>query len=181
MDFIELLKNRRSCRKFVNKPVEKEKILTLVQSLLLSPSSRNRKPWEFIVVDDKRLLVELAKSKAKDMGSALIEGAALAIVILGDESIGDIWIEDTTIAAIISQLTAETIGLKSCWVQIRGRRHAANVLASDFVCSLLNIPSSKQVECIIAFGYPNEFREPHKVDELNYEKVFYNKYGSLKE
>ena len=47
---LELLKTRRSIRKYQDRAVEKEKVDAIIQSGLMSPSSRGRRPWEFILV-----------------------------------------------------------------------------------------------------------------------------------
>lgn len=49
MDIIEALLTRRSCRQFVDKPVEKEKVEMILQCANFSPSPANKQPWEFIV------------------------------------------------------------------------------------------------------------------------------------
>ncbi|MEJ2057483.1 MAG: nitroreductase family protein, partial [Desulfofustis sp.] len=48
--FIELLRNRRSIRKFKDQPVEQEKIDTLIEAVLRSPSARGLTPWNFFVI-----------------------------------------------------------------------------------------------------------------------------------
>ena len=57
---IELLRNRRSIRKYTDMSIEAEKIELLKEAVLRSPSSRNFDPWEFIFVDDRKLLKQLA-------------------------------------------------------------------------------------------------------------------------
>ena len=59
----ELLKARRSIRKFQDKQVEGDKLDTILKCALLSPSSRGRQPWEFIVVTDQKLLQKLSACK----------------------------------------------------------------------------------------------------------------------
>ena len=66
----DLLKSRRSIRRFQSREVEKEKVDTILKSALLSPSSRSRRPWEFVAVTDKELLMKLSKSR--EHGSAFI-------------------------------------------------------------------------------------------------------------
>ena len=72
---LEILKNRRSIRKYKDKKVEDEKIEQLIYAALLSPTSRNFYSWEFIVVDDKEIIGGL--SKAKTSGSAFLKDAPL--------------------------------------------------------------------------------------------------------
>ncbi|HOP47491.1 MAG TPA: nitroreductase family protein [Desulfobacteraceae bacterium] len=151
---IDLLRERRSIRKYEAREIELEKIEILKEALLLSPSSMNRKPWEFIFVDDKDLLAGL--SRAKEHGAGFLRGAALGIVVCGDETVSDVWQEDCSIAAIIVQLAAQSIGLGSCWVQIRNRRHVQGMTAEEYVQGLLGLPENLRVECIISIGYPAE-------------------------
>ena len=52
---IELLRNRRSIRKYTDRDIEPEKVEILKEAILRSPSSRNFDPWEFVFVDDRGL------------------------------------------------------------------------------------------------------------------------------
>lgn len=172
---LEILKNRRSIRKYQDKKVEDKKIEQLVYAALLSPTSRNLHSWEFIVIDDKNTIEELSKAKA--VGSVSLKDAPLAFVVLADPEVNDVWIEDTSIASIIIQLTAQSLGLGSCWIQIRERNHKDNIPAENYIKDRLNIPEDKKVESIISIGYPDEEKQAHKIEDLKFEKVYRNKYG----
>ncbi|MCK8827378.1 nitroreductase family protein [Natroniella acetigena] len=173
-NFVELLKNRRSIRKFKDLKVEEEKIDQLIKSALLAPTSRNNRPWEFIIVQQQETLTKL--SEAKEHGSAFLKGAPLAVVVLADPAASDVWIEDASIASVILQLTAERLDLGSCWVQIRKRRHKSHQNSEQYVRELLHIPDQKRVESIIGIGYPAESKPPYTEEELDYNKVFTEKY-----
>ena len=112
---IELLRNRRSIRKYTDKSIEPEKIELLKEAVLRSPSSRNFDPWEYIFVDERELLKQLAL--CKQHGAKFLEGAALGIVICADGQKSDVWIEDCSIASILVQMVAQSIDLGSCWIQ----------------------------------------------------------------
>ena len=107
-------------------------------------------------------------SNSKKFGSAFLKTAPLAVVIVGDENKSDVWIEDASIAAIILQLTGESIGLKSCWIQIRNRIQNDEVTSEEHVRKTLNIPDNLRILSIIAMGYPDEIKEPYKEETLNY-------------
>jgi len=171
---IELLRNRRSIRKYTEKDIEPEKIEILKEAVLRSPSSRSFDPWEFVFVDDRGLLKKLALCKPH--GAKFLEGAALGIVICADEQKSDVWIEDCSIASILVQMTAQSIGLGSCWVQIRKRMFDDQKTSEDYIKDLLKIPDNFQVESIIAVGYPAERREPVLQENLKHEKVRINSY-----
>ena len=62
---LEVIKNRRSIRTYIDKEVEEEKIIEILKSAMQAPSSKNSSPWEFIVVDDKEILAKLSKAHHK--------------------------------------------------------------------------------------------------------------------
>lgn len=172
--FQEMLYNRRSIRSFADRPVDRETVNTLAEAALLSPSSRSLKPWEFLVVDEPQILEELAASKQH--GSHFLGKAPLAFVVLGMPDISDVWIEDCSVATLLIQLQAEALGLGSCWIQIRGRKHSDEVSSEDFVKALLEIPQGRSVESIVAVGYPGETKSPHTGEDLSFDKVHFNRY-----
>jgi len=173
--FLSLVQKRRSIRRYQEKPVEAEKIDILIETVLRSPSSRGFNPWEFVVVTEKNLLKQL--SKAKPHGASFLKHAALGIVVCADPKKCDVWVEDASIASVFIHLAAESIGLGSCWIQIRKRMYNDTKTSQEYVCELLNIPKHLNVESIIAVGYPAEEKTPHRKEELAYEKVFFNLYG----
>jgi nitroreductase len=176
--FLALIQKRRSIRKYLKKPIEPGQIDILVEAVLRAPSSRGLCPWEFIVVNQPEILEQLAKSKQH--GSAFLKDAALGIIICADPERSDVWVEDSSIAATYIQLTAQSIGLGSCWIQIRERMHDDTKSAEESVRDILEIPGHLKVDSIIAIGYPDEDPPVHSKDELHYEKAFYNRYGDKK-
>jgi len=172
---MSLIQKRRSIRKFSDKPIEPEKIDLLLEATLRAPSSKGLNPWEFIVVIDRDLLERL--SQAKEHGSAFIKNAPLGIVVCADPQKSDVWVEDASIASTFLHLAAESLGLGSCWIQIRERMHDGKKSAQEYIAETLNIPAAMQVESIIAVGYPDEKLPPHKKEELLFEKVHRDTYG----
>jgi nitroreductase len=172
---IDLLRTRRSVRQFQDKPVEKEKIELLVEAMLRSPSSRGLNPWEFVIVTDPEMLGALAL--AKPHGASFIKNAPLAIVVCGDSSKSDVWVEDCSIAALILHLVAADLGLGSCWVQLRKREHDAQISSDQYVRKLLGLADNLSVEAVIAIGYGTEGKPGHPDSSLLYEKVSYEQYG----
>jgi nitroreductase len=173
--FLSLIQKRRSIRKYLEKPVETEKIDQLIEAALRSPSSRGFNPWEFIVVTDKDLLEKL--SRAKPHGASFLKNAPLGIVVCADPEKCDVWVEDASIASIFIHLAAESLGLGSCWIQIRKRMHDRTKTSHAYICNILNIPENLNVESIVAIGYPDEKKPPHRKEELLYQKVHYGFYG----
>lgn len=166
---IRILRDRRSVRRFEDRKIEEEKLAVLREALVRSPSSRSINPWEFIVVGDKETLQKLSRSK--EHGAGFLSGAAIGVVILGDTSRSDTCIEDCSIAAITLQYTAESLGLGSCWCQIRLRSHGKDKSAEEYVRELLGIEDHYLVECIIGIGYPAETKQPHLHKDLEWRRV----------
>ncbi|WP_010479734.1 nitroreductase family protein [Thermococcus zilligii] len=174
MEFFEVLSKRRSIRRFQDRPVPGELVEKLLEAAFLSPSSFNKRPWHFIVVDDREKLRALSKAKP---GASGLATAPLAIVVTADGSRSDVWIEDASIAAEHIHLASFALGLGSFWVQIRNRVHSGDKTAEDYVRELLNIPENYRVLCIIGVGYPAEEKPPHGEEVFEWEKASRNGFG----
>lgn len=171
---IDLLRTRRSVRKYAPRPVASPLVEQVTEAMLRAPSSRGRRPWHFVVVDDPDLLQKL--SRAKPHGSSFLAKAPLAIVVCGDEQVSDVWVEDCSIAAFIAHGTAHALGLGSCWIQLRLRVHDDHQSAERYVQGLLQIPPELRVHSIIAMGYPAETKKGHDPRDLDREKIQHNRF-----
>ncbi|PTN08309.1 nitroreductase family protein [Mangrovibacterium marinum] len=171
---IDIIRQRRSIRKFTEQPVEDAKIKLLQEAALRSPASKSANAWEFIFVQDKKLIQSLAA--AKPHGSKLLESAPLAVVVMADDSKTEAWVEDCSVATIFLQLTAQSLGLGNCWVQIRGRHHDDEKTAGDFVREQLAIPANQKVLSIVAIGYPAQERKTVATEDLQWQKIHQNRF-----
>ncbi|MEE4285654.1 MAG: nitroreductase family protein [Mariniphaga sp.] len=171
---IEILRKRRSIRKYTNQPVEEEKIEILKEAVLRSPSSKNINPWEFIFVTEPLTIQKL--KDCKPHGATPFTTAPLAVIICADETKNDVWIEDCSIASILLQLTAQSLELGSCWIQIRNRQHSETVSSEKYIQKLLNIPENFSVLSVITIGYPATTREGKPFEELEFEKIRTNRF-----
>lgn len=173
---LDLLRQRRSVRAFKPQQVEAEKIELLVEALLRAPTSRNLQPCTFVMIQERQLIAQLIH--AKPHGAAFFSTAPLAVVIAADPSVSDAWIEDAAVAATVAQLVAEDLGLKSCWAQLRLRRHDDAVSASEYVRKLVDLKEGVEVPMVIAVGYPDEKKIGHPARVLRTEKIHYERYRS---
>jgi nitroreductase len=171
---IEILRKRRSIRKYQETAIDSQVMEVIKEALLRSPSSRGINPWTFIFVDQKELLSKLAQ--AKEQGAQFVKDAALAVVVCADETKSDVWVEDCSIAAIVVQLTAQSLGLGSCWSQIRNRAHSKEKSAERYIQELLHLPGNLKVLSIIGIGVPAESKAPVAREQLDYTKIRYNTY-----
>lgn len=174
-DFQQLIINRRSTRKFTEDVLKPEQVEKIVKAALMSPASKNSNPWQFLLVEDKEMLEEL--SKCKKHGSKLISGCALAVIVVADPLVSDVWIEDASIASIMMQLQAEDLGIGSCWVQIRERYTDADTPSDEYIRELFDIPMQLQVLSVIAFGNKAQERPPFDEEKLQWEKVHIGKFN----
>jgi len=166
---IEILRQRRSIRKYKNKKIEGEKVKILREAAVRSPTSRNYMPWNFYFVENKKIIEEL--STCKPHGALFLANAPLAIVVTGDENKSDVWIEDCSIASINLQLTAQTLGLGSCWIQVRKRFYNKDVPSGEYIRKFFDFGEKQQVLSIIAIGYPDEERSGLEERRLNYDAI----------
>ena len=174
--FLDLIKKRRSIRKYQDRQLDSETIDQLVEAALRAPTSMGKNSWEFVVVIEPDLLQKL--SAAKPHGATFLKNAKLGIVVCGNPQITDVWIEDASIASAFIHLAAASLELGSCWIQIRERKHNDRQTAESYIAQILNLPAHMRVEAVIAIGYPDETKAGHSKESLPYDKVSLNTHGS---
>lgn len=172
--FLDLVKQRRSIRKYSDKPITEDEVVALMQPVLMAPTSKNSRPCEFILVNEKILLHQL--SECKPFGAAMLEEASLAVVVVGDPEKSDVWVEDASVASTMLLMQAEDMGLGACWVQIRNRYQDDGRPADFFVHEILNIPDHLKTLSIIAIGNKGKQYKPHDPENLEWEKMHFNHY-----
>ena len=157
MALLGLIKQRKSVRLFLDKPVEREKINICLEAARLAPSACNSQPWKFIVVDDgdlKNRLCDAALSGIYSM-NAFCKTAPVIVAIVSERSkffarIGGMlrgtkfYLIDIGIAGEHFILQAEDLGLGTCWIGWFNERA---------VKSVLKIPQHKKIDMLIAMGY----------------------------
>ncbi len=174
MDFFEILQRRRSIREFLDKEVEKDKIKKLIQAGFLAPSDHNIRPWHFVVVTDKKLIKKLSFAKSAEQSLC---SAPLVIVIAVNSDLTKFWIENAATAAQNIYLAATSMNLGACWIQIRKKLGYKEQIAEAYVREVLAIPKKFRITCMMAIGYPKEFKPPHKL-LIEYNKVSLNRFGN---
>ncbi|NFK80119.1 nitroreductase [Clostridium botulinum] len=156
------IRSRRSIRKYIDKPIEDEKIMEIIESARLAPSGSNTQPWHFIVVKSDITREKLAKVShnqewmmaapvfivcVADIRSRIKEDIELSLNESSPQQELKQIIRDTSIAIEHLVLSAENLGLGTCWVAW---------FTQEEIRPILNIPSDKYVVSIITIGYPNE-------------------------
>jgi nitroreductase len=157
MALLELLKQRKSVRNFLDRPVEREKILMCLEAARVAPSACNSQPWKFVIVDDRELKKKLCKKAFGGIYAInhFCRTAPVIVVVVSEKSkflarIGGMfrgtkyYLIDIGIAGEHFVLQAEDLGLGTCWI---------GWFNESAVKSLLNIPNNKKIDILIALGY----------------------------
>lgn len=158
MKYTEVIAARHSVRRFTDEPVDRALIDEIIYEALTAPSSKNTRSTGFMVIDDPSVLE--AVSEMRTHGSSFVAKAPAAIVVLGDASKTDLWVENCSISATYIMLSAVDRGLGSCWVHVNGRMRdkedESKGSAEDYLRSLLGIVDNMKPLCVIALGYEAE-------------------------
>ena len=174
MEFLDVLKKRRSIRQYTGEQISEEALQKVVQAGLLSPSSRGRRPWELIVVQDKEMLQKMSECR---VGSAkMLANAAAAIVVVADSEKSDVCIEDCSIVMSNMHVMTDSLGLGSCWIQGRLREAPNGQSTEEYLRKLLKFPEQVHLEAILSLGVPAVRPAEHDLADLPVEKVHYEKY-----
>lgn len=169
MDFITMLQNRRSIRKYADEAIPEEKLQKIVQAGLLSFAGKGLNPWEMIVVRDKEMLKKMSGCRAGC--GTMLDGADAAIVVLGDSDKSDTIVEDCSIVMAYMHLMADTEGVGSCWLQGRLRSAEDGSSTEEYLRNLLHYPEHMKLEAVLVLGMPAQHPQPHTLEDLQYDKV----------
>ena len=166
---LEVIKNRRSIRTYIEKQVEEEKIIEILKAGMQAPSSKNSSPWEFVVVDDKNLLEKLSHAHHK---ANHIKDANVCIVVVGNKDRflkADKWIQDLGACTENLLLECTNQNLASCWVGVYPKQKVI-----DKVRDALNLPDKLVPYAIISIGYSEE--KNTFVDKFDKSKIHRNSF-----
>lgn len=150
---LELAKKRRSIRKYTGESIATGTLDAILKTALLAPTSWGKKVVEFVVVEDKKILRDLAR--CKKIGAPSVRDATVAVVVIVDRDSSELWIEDGAVAATYLLLAAEHHGVGACWNHIRGR-DGQNASSEKEIQQLLGIPDRYAVLCVVAMGHKGE-------------------------
>lgn len=165
-DALELLKSRRSIRKYKDKPVEEEKIERCLEAARWAPSASNRQPWEFLIVRDEDIRKRL--SEIHPYAKFVAESPVVFVPLTNPELHSKYHMSDTALATLQYMLEAHSLGLGTCWAGVIGSS------IEDEIKELLEVTDDLHVLAIVATGYPDE--EPTKTRKPLDDLVHQEKY-----
>lgn len=165
-DAIENIMSRKSVRKYLPKPVEKEKVQTLLKAGMAAPSGKDVRPWEFVVVTDRAVLDSMAAALPY---AKMLTGAPMAIVVCGDTTRSSYWYLDCSAATQNILLAAEALELGAVWTAAYPYDDRMAV-----VSRYTALPEHIKPLCVIPVGYPAMPHSPK--DKWDASKVHENKF-----
>lgn len=153
MELMQAIRARRSIRSYLDRPVEEEKLLAVLEAGRLAPSARNMQDWRFIVVSDPATRQRLAEA-ARDQ--QFVAQAPLVIAACGTSDLvmtcgQPAYAIDVAIALDHMTLAAASLGLGSCWI---------GAFYEDRVKQILAVPPEARVVALLPLGYPADMPAP---------------------
>ncbi len=180
MEFKEVIRSRRSIRKFSAAGVSEELVRSLIECAVHAPSSMNGQPWLFIVVRKKETKEEIARIKDKYCPSDkrkypagfLIEAPVLVITCVERAKAYDRGIESGVLATGNLLLAAANYGLTGIYMS--AYKTGLPEVAND-IRAILGLPPEIDPITIVPIGYPGGVATPKtvkSVDEITYSEAF---------
>jgi nitroreductase len=161
MEAMEAILSRRSIRRYTSKPVPEELMKELLEAAMSAPSASNEQPWQFVIIDDRRILDEIPRLHPY---AHMLKEASWAIAVCGDlnlEMVNGYWVQDCSAATQNILIAANAMGLGAVWLGVYPHKERA-----EAVQKLLGLPGHVIPLCFISIGYPAEKKPPaNRYDE----------------
>ncbi|MBD3179434.1 MAG: nitroreductase family protein [Candidatus Latescibacteria bacterium] len=150
---IDFIMARRSIRRYTDDPISRDDLRKILEAAMAAPSSRDRKPWHFVVVTGREILKRLAD--AHPHGKMLAEAAA-AVAVCGDTNTSpDYWVQDCSASTENILIAVAALGLGAVWLGCHPRKDRV-----DAIREVLNIPEDVGILSLISIGNPAEQKDP---------------------
>src|SRR6185369_15718110 len=173
MDIFQVIRDRRSIRKYKDIPVEWEKIEQVLDAARLAPSWKNQQCWRFLVLTDAGKRAALLDAFPDDNpGKKAIAMAPVVIVVCADPAESDVengidyFVADVAIAFEHLCLAAHALGLGTCWMGWYNEQSIKHALG---------IPGDIRIVGLTPLGYPDQEPKPRPRKQLS-EIVFYDEW-----
>jgi len=159
MDVAQAIRSRYSCRSYHDKPLEENKLRTVLEAARHAPSAKNLQDWRFVVVTAKQTKKELAAAAnnqtfLENAGAVIVACTVSDHVMRCGQAVGPI---DVAIAMEHMCLQATELGLATCWI---GSFYA------DKVKAVVGIPEGVTVVELLALGYPADTLKEHRREAM---------------
>lgn len=174
METLEAINQRRSVRKYLEKPVEFEKITTIIDAARKAPSAGNLQDWNFIIVTEKDLIRQIASYSVEQYW---IQTAPAVIIVCGLPEKHEMYyglrgkrlynVQDCAAAIENVLLAATDLGLGTCWV---------GAFEEEKLRALFAIPSDVRPQAVITLGYSDDDLQERSLIPIE-NITFFNRYG----
>lgn len=152
---MENLFHRTSVRKYLDKPVEKEKILQILRAAMAAPSACNQQPWRFTVVTDRPLIKKL--SGVSQYSTFAAEAPVLLVISYRkDCQLPEFAPVDTSAALENLWIETDDLGLGGVWMGVYPRQERMAKVAE-----IAGLPREEEAFALYALGYPAQEIKPH--------------------
>lgn len=157
MEFEKVIKERQATRKFSTKPVEREKLIKILEAGRIAPTAKNLQPIKIYVVESPEGLKKL------DKASKCRYGAPTVLLVCGDKEnsyVKDgnpIYQMDASIVTTHMMLEATNVGIDNIWIEL----FDSSILKEEFA-----IPDNLEPVCLLPLGYKSKLCPPssfHKI------------------
>jgi nitroreductase len=149
---LQIIFSRRSIRKYTDEPVSETDVIRLLEAGMAAPSAMNRRPWHLVAVTDKEVIQTIAQSPPY---SRTLIDAPLVIVVCGDPSVSDWWLQDCTLATQNILVAAAGLGLGGVFLGCHDKPEREGPIRQA-----LAIPDEIGMASVLCIGHPAEHKEP---------------------
>lgn len=168
---IDTILSRRSIRRFQERSVERDVLQMVLRAAMQAPSAKNERPWEFLIVQERKMLQTLS---CTDPYAGSVKNAPLAIILLCNrekylKEDDTFWQQDMAAAAENLLLAAHGYGLGAVWLAIAPLQERI-----DFVARALGLPIGVVPFAMIPVGYP--LREKAVEERYDAGRVYHERY-----
>ena len=166
-----IFRSRRSIRKYTAEKIPSDTINEILRDAMSGPSAMRLDPWEFIVIDDEKILADIAQYMPH---GTFLKDASHGIIVCGDIDRAHInsisyLLQDVSAAVENLLLSAEAHDIGTCWLGVHPREERMEAVAKYF-----NLPSNIIPVAAVAMGFKAEDKEPQSRFDIN--KIHYNKF-----
>lgn len=170
MSLMETLAARRSVRQFTDEAVSEDDLQKVVEAGMLAPTGKGINPRHYITITDPARIRSLVGCRKG--GPAMLKTARAVIAVLGDTTASDTCVEDSSVALENMQLEATSLGLGSCWLQVRLRpSEEEGTSTEEFLRARLGFPKDMELEALLVLGHPAQQPTPHDLGKLSQGRV----------
>lgn len=164
-----IINKRQSIRVFNEKEVESEKINQIIEAAMLAPSSKNKQPWQFVVLDNKEIINKFSEAH---LNWKTLKKANKVIIVCGDLSCDEREKHVLMTCSAATQnilLKCVELDLGAVWLGMYPDKTRL-----DYTINKLNIPEGIVPISIIAIGYYDNVKE--RKNQFNKSKVHFNEW-----